>query len=440
RCDRVAFMDQGRILAVAPPAELIAQTGAATLEDAFIAVLEKARGGKVVQPEPEVVIEPDWRPRPWLASWRRLFATAKREFRELARDPIRLGYAAFAAGFLLIVLGHGISMDVDRIPFAVLDQDQTPASRGFAQELAGSRYFIRNSDPQNDTEAERMLASRQVGLLLEIPAGYGRALVAGKGPEVGLWIDGASPGRAETVRSYALSLHQEYLRTLAEREPMRRSVIAAPEVEVRFRYNPDVKSAIAFAPGCIGILLMLTPAMLMAVAVTREKELGSILNLYTTPLRVTEFLLGKQLPYLLIGLVNFAVLYALTRIHFGVPFTGSLVALTIAAGMLVVAATGFGLMISAFTKSQVAALTAAQILSIVPSVGYSGLVVPVASMEGGAWYVAHGFPASYFHQSVIGTFLKGLTLSDILPNVLTLLLFGVIFTSVALVLTRKQER
>ena len=441
RCDRVAFMDAGKILAIGTPQELKARNNSANLEDAFITLLEASRGVKPVEPDlPAKVATPSRETVPGLASLRRLWATSRREFRELVRDRIRLGFSLLAAAFLLIVLGHGISMDVERIDFAVLDQDQTPASRGFVQELGGSRYFARGPDPANADEAERLLVSGKAALVVEIPAGYGRNLMAGKSPELGLWLDAGSLGRAETARSYALALFQGYLETLNEREARAPARVALPTMEVRYRYNPTVTSAIAFAPGCIGILLMLTPAMLMAVAVTREKELGSILNLYTTPLRVHEFLIGKQLPYIAIGIVNFGLLYAMTRLHFGVPFNGSFLTLLLGASLQTVAATGFGMLIAGFTRSQVAALTAAQILSIIPSVGYSGLVVPIASMEGAAWYVAHGFPASYFHNIVIGTFLKGLQFGDLTGKLLALMLFGVVFSGIGLALTAKQER
>jgi ribosome-dependent ATPase len=441
RCDRVAFMDAGKILATGSPEELKLRGKSTTLEGAFITLLEESRGAKPAEPDPpRKTAQASRHPHPGIASLRRLWATSHREFRELVRDRIRLGFSLLAAAFLLIVLGHGISMDVERIDFAVLDQDQTPASRGFVQELSGSRYFARGADPPNDAAAERMLVSGKASLLVEIPAGYGRSLMAGRSPELGLWLDAGSPGRAETTRSYALALFQEYLQSLSERQAGATPTVSLPTMEVRYRYNPTVTSAIAFAPGCIGILLMLTPAMLMAVAVTREKEFGSILNLYTTPLRVHEFLLGKQLPYIAIGVVNFGLLFALTRLHFGVPFNGSFLTLLLGASLQTVAATGFGMLIAGFTRSQVAALTAAQILSIIPSVGYSGLVVPIASMEGAAWYVAHGFPASYFHNIVTGTFLKGLQFGDLTGKLLALAVFGLLFSGFGLALTAKQER
>jgi ribosome-dependent ATPase len=439
RCDSVAFMDAGKILATGAPEELKTRLQADTLEEAFITCLEQTRGemhdhGARIAPRAATMPA-----RQHFAALRRLFATARRETRELIRDPVRLGVSLLASAFLLIVLGHGISMDVENISFAVLDQDRTPASRGLAQELEGSRYFSRGPDVSNEAGAERILVSGTASLLVEIPCGYGRDLKAGKAPQIAFWLDGGDPNRAETAQSYALALFEGYQQTLAEREGgSQAAAISAPEI--RYRYNPTVTSAMAFAPGVIGILLMLTPAMLMAVAVTREKEMGSILNLYATPLRVTEFLIGKQLPYLVIGVLNFLILFALVRLHFGVPFTGSFGALLLAAILQSIVATGFGLVIAGFTRSQVAALTAAQILSIVPSVGYSGLVVPIGSMEGAAWYVAHGFPASYFHGTVIGTFLKSLQLHDIAPRLWALVGFGALYCLLGILLTRKQER
>ena len=438
RCDRVAFMDQGRILETGSPSSIKNAFGTETLEDAFIACLKQKRSKPDSEfPTQKVLITQSnlahvrWR------SLRRLVATAFRESRELIRDPVRLGVSLLASAFLLLVLGHGISMDVSNLTFAVQDHDRSAASRALVEELEGSRYFTRRPNPENENAAERMLTSGEASLLVDIPPSYGRSLRSGQPSEIGFWLDGGMPSRAETAASYAQMLFQGYLLNL---QSSRMETASTFETEIRYRYNPNVESAMAFAPGCIGILLMLTPAMLMAVAIAREKELGPILNLYATPLRVWEFLIGKQLPYILIGVVNFIVLFLLVRVEFGVPFSGSFPALLLAAILQSVVATGFGMIIAALTRSQVAALTAAQILTMVPSIGYSGLVVPIGSMEGAAWYVAHGFPSSYFHGAVIGSFLKDFGFQDMAWRLWALLGFGLAFLALALFMTREQER
>lgn len=438
RCDRVAFMDQGTILTTGTPTEIKSAFATDTLEEAFIACLKEKRGEDEIKIAPQSVTlsQSMLRKTRW-PGLQRLLATALRESRELVRDPVRLGVSLLASAFLLIVLGHGISMDVSNLTFAVRDHDRSPASRALVEELEGSRYFTRQPDPADERASDRMLISGEASLLVEIPPSYGRSLKSGHPQEIGFWLDGGMPSRAETASSYAQMLFQGYLLNL-QSSGMENG--QSHETVLRYRYNPNVESAMAFAPGCIGILLMLTPAMLMAVAVAREKEMGPILNLYATPLTVSEFLIGKQLPYIAIGVVNFLVLFALVRIEFGVPFTGSFPALLLAALLQSVVATGFGMILAALTRSQVAALTAAQILTMVPSIGYSGLVVPIGSMEGAAWYVAHGFPSSYFHGAVIGSFLKGFGFQDMAWRLWALFGFGLAFTSIALLMTREQER
>lgn len=153
-------------------------------------------------------------------------------------------------------------------------------------------------------------------------------------------------------------------------------------IETRYRYNPDVKSLPAIVPAVIPLLLMMIPSMLSALSVVREKELGSIINLYVTPTTRSEFLLGKQLPYIALGMLNFFLLCGLSVFVFGVPHKGSFLTLTTAALLYIIIATGMGLLISTFMKSQIAAIFGTAIITLIPATQFSGMIDPVASLEG----------------------------------------------------------
>jgi ribosome-dependent ATPase len=193
-------------------------------------------------------------------------------------------------------------------------------------------------------------------------------------------------------------------------------------------------------PTVIALLLVFIPAILMALGVVREKELGSITNLYVTPVTRLEFLLGKQLPYVVVGMVNFAILVALAVSVFGVPIKGSFLALSLGAFLYVIATTGLGLVISAFTRTQIAALFGTAIATMLPATQFSGMMQPVSTLEGGAAIVGTFFPTTYFMIVSIGAFTKSLSLSDLGPEFLALGAFFPVLTLLSVLLLRKQAR
>ena len=349
RCDRLSLMNAGRILAQDTPAALKAAQGAATLEDAFIAYMEQAAVESGDEPpagwaSAETGSATAHRPAsPTRFSVRRLWAFARREAAELRRDAIRLAFALLGSVLLMFVLGFGISMDVEGLCFAVLDRDQSPESRAYVQNIAGSRYFIERPPIRDHAEMDRRLRAGEINLALEIPPGFARDIARGAPVQIGVWIDGAMPGRAETVRTYVQGMHQQWLQNTA-REAEGPSAPRFATIETRFRYNPDVASLPAMVPTVIPLLLFLIPAILSTLSVVREKELGSIVNLYVTPISRLEFLLGKQIPYVVLAMISFLLLTGLAVFIFGVPLKGSFPALAFAALLYVMATTAFGLL------------------------------------------------------------------------------------------------
>ncbi len=453
RCDRISLMHAGKVLASDSPAALVEQSGCATLEEAFIDYLKEASGladepagagptqaaGTPVQtsaPAHGHSAQPSAR-----FSLRRLFSYTLRETLELRRDPVRGSVALLGTLLLMVAFGYGISMDVENLRFAVLDRDQTLLSQNYALEVGGSsRYFIEQSPITDYDDLDHRMRSGELSLALEMPPNFERDAERGDAVKIGTWIDGAMPFRAETLRSYVVAMHQGWLMEQARHRATSGVPAGLIDIETRYRYNPDVKSLVAIVPAVIPMLLMMISAMLSALSVVREKELGSITNLYVTPVSKLEFLVGKQLPYIAMGMVNFFLLCAMAVFVFGVPHKGDFLFLTLAALLFVGASTGLGLLISAFTRTQVAAIYASFLATFIPSSRFSGLIDPVASLEGGARFTGEVFPGTYFLTICRGTFSKALGFADLSSLLLPLALAILVILALAIALLKKQER
>ena len=444
RCDRISLMNAGKVLAVGTAKELTERRGMERFEDAFIAYLEDAGGRESKPSETAPSPEPTW-PAASRASvssrfdLRRLWAYARRETMEILRDPIRLTFAIAGPLILMVTIGYGISFDVEHLAYAVFDQDQTTQSRELLENFAGSRYFTEHPDIVGQSELEHRLKSGELKVALEIPPNFGKDLVADKQPEISVWLDGAMPFRAETASGYVSGLGMTYLTDQAARGHITNLQPMPVNVEERFRYNQAFKSIYQTVPATIMLVLILIPAMMTAVGVAREKETGSIANFRSTPITGIEFLLGKQLPYVVIGLVSFLTLLLTAIYLFGVPVKGSLA--TLFAGVLIYigATTAFGLLVSCFTSTQIAAIFTTTILTIVIGVNFSGLIVPFSSLAGGGRWIGLGFPSGWFTQVSLGTFTKALGFAELWSDLLALLVFALGFVAAASVILRKQE-
>ena len=453
RCDRISLMHAGKVLASDSPAALVERSGCATLEEAFIGYLKEASG---LADEPAGAGPTQAASTPVQASaparghsaqpsarfsLRRLFSYTLRETLELRRDPIRGSIALLGTLFLMVTFSYGINLDIENLRFAVLDRDQTLLSQNYALEVGGaSRYFIEQSPITDYDDLDRRMRSGELSLALEMPPNFGRDVERGDAVKIGTWIDGAMPFRAETLRGYVAAMHQGWLLEQARRRATSGVPAGLINIETRYRYNPDVKSLPAIVPAVMPMILMMILAMLSALSVVREKELGSILNLYTTPVSKTEFLLGKQLPYIAMGMVNFFLVSAMAVFVFGVPHKGDFLFLTLAALLYVGTCTGLGLLVSVFTRTQVAAIYASFLLSYIPSARFSGMIDPVASLEGGARFTGNIFPGTYFLTICRGTFSKALGFADLSPELLPLLVAIPIILGLSIALLKKQER
>jgi ribosome-dependent ATPase len=444
RCDRISLMDSGRVLATDTPSGLVAARGVKTLEDAFISYLEEAIRARAPNTAaaraPRKATVGIARPERLSAfSFRRLTAYTIRESLELLRDPIRLGFGLFGTALLMLVFGFGVSTDVDNLSFAVLDRDQSSASLAYLGELRGSAYFTEKLPITNYADRDTRLQSGAVTAVIEIPPGFGRDIKNGRPAFVLATIDGAMPFRAQTIRGYLQGVHALYLTDPAVSTTAPAANPPA-SIVIRYKYNQDFDSIYAMVPANMCMMLAIFPAILMALAIVREKELGSITNLYVTPVSRLEFLIGKQVPYIAIAMVNFGLLFLMSLFVFRVPLKGSFAVLLFGATIYVAATTAYGMLISAFTKTQIAALFGTAILTVLPATQFSGMMSPVSSLTGAAKYIGLGFPMSYFVPISVGTFTKGLGFHDLTRDLLELAIFPPLLIGLSALLLHKQER
>jgi ribosome-dependent ATPase len=436
RCDRVSFMHAGRVLASGTPAALIKNRQVKNLESAFISYLEDVLRRNPSTPatvnHPPPLSAEATRPLRRYFSTRRMFGYARREALELRRDPIRGILALLGSAILMLIMAYGISMDVENLTFAVLDRDQTTTSQSYTTNIRGSRYFIEKDPIVDYDDLDKRMRAGKIALAIEIPPGFGRDIARKQPVEIGAWFDGAMPMRAETVRGYLQGLHFQWL---SEQNGLPSPV----NIAIRYRYNPDVLSLPAMTPAIMAILLMLFPAMMTALSVVREKELGSIINFYVTPTTRLEFLVGKQAPYIILGILNFALLTLMTVTLFGVPLKGSFATLAAAAVLYVSSATAVGLLMSSFMRSQVAAIFGTTVATIIPASQYSGLIDPVSSLSGLGALIGQIYPTTHFLTIARGTFSKALHFSDLQAAFVPLVVAIPVLMLACVILLKKQE-
>ena len=453
RCDRISLMNAGKVLACDAPQKLIETRGKANLEDAFIAymedaIVEAAASGKSKDKTPvdaPAVSQPVTPPtaskqRPSRFSLVRMLAYTYNEAMQIRRDPVRLAFAFLGSALLMLVFGFGITTDVEHIRYASLDLDQSPESREYLEQFAASsRYFTRTPPVYFADEALKRLQSNDVALVLEIPPDFGRDFRRGSNPDISAEADGADPFRSETVTQYAKGVNDTMLQDPASGLDTGPKKYTA-KIQERYMYNPTFESIYSIVPSVPALLLILIPAILMTVSIVREKELGSIINFYVTPTARFEYLLGKQLPYIAIGMLNFFILAAMALVVFGVPIKGSFLMLTLCTLLYVTATTGIGMVTSTFTSSQVAAVFVTAILTIIPTVQFSGLLQPVSTLTGNARLMGTIWPTSYYMHSSVGAYTKGIGPGLMMQDIIFLACCIPILWAVSLIGLRKQEK
>jgi ribosome-dependent ATPase len=370
----------------------------------------------------------------------RLLTVSYKEASEIIRDPVRLLAYLLVPVVLMVIFGYGMTLDINNIPFTVLDYDNSPESRAYIDNYAQSEYYDYIGPSYSDKKVEKEMLSGKIRFFLEIPAGFGRNLAAGNSPQVGAFVDGTIPFRGETIRGYIPGTHFVYLQNYIEEHNGKKISIMPVEVKSRYWYNKTFESKNTFVPGMIAMILTVVPAVIVTLAIVREKELGTIINFYTTPLSRLEFLLGKQLVYVVISSVNFFVLIFMAIYVFGLQIKSSFLLLAIGGILYVICATSVGILFSTFAKTQIGGLLMTMIISMIPSFIYSGLMTPISSLDDSAIIMSNIYPVKHFTQLAIGSFTKDLNFSTTMFNYGAMIIFYIVMLSMCTYFLKKQER
>lgn len=449
RCDRISLMHAGRVLACDEPQKLIEARAASSLEEAFIgymedAIAEDVRGDSRASDEKTSIVVSATADHSALSpvqlALARTLAYTRNEAVQIRRDPVRLLFAFVGSAVLMLAFGFGLTTDIEHIRYATMDLDQSPESRTYLEQFAGtSRYFTQMPPVTSPEEGLYQLQSDRISLLLEIPPNFGRNFRKGIPTEVLAQIDGADTFRGENIAQYTQGVQYTLVSDPANGLQYDSST-GSVQIEDRYMYNPSFLSIYSIGPSVPALLLILIPAILMAVSIVREKELGSMINFYVTPTRRLEYLIGKQIPYIVIGMLNFLILAAITLVVFGVPIKGSFLMLTLCTLLYVTVTTGIGMLVSTFTSSQVAAVFITAILTIMPTIQFSGLLQPVSTLEGRARVIGSFWPTTYYMHSSVGAYTKGLSAKLMMPDLIFLACCIPVLWLVAMIGLRKQER
>ena len=360
---------------------------------------------------------------------------AFKEWREILRDRMFFSLAFVVPISMILVFGYGIKFDVENIPFAILDQDRSAMSRDYLHQFIDSRYFDYQGDVANENEIDNLIAGSKIRFAIIVPPKFQQTLLSGRPIAVQSLIDGTFPSRASISKGYVAAINNAfnaqlltaYLSQKRGLTPEQAAAFVSPiKIQLRYLYNQEVKSIWSIAPLMMMFILLMTPPLLTALGVVREKENGSIYNIYSSTVTRGEFLIGKLFPYVAISSINVVILWLMAIFIFGAPFKGDPLFFFIASVIYVTCTTGIGLLVSLIAKTQVSAMMITVLVTMVPAILYSGLMVPIASMDPASQFEAHLFPAMYYTDIALGSFLKGVGMEQLWTRVAALLLYTII--------------
>ncbi|UCD57057.1 MAG: ABC transporter permease [Candidatus Hydrogenedentota bacterium] len=375
----------------------------------------------------------------------RLLALIQKEIIQVLRDPISLMIMFVLPGFMLILFGVAVSLDVDRIRLAVLDLDRTPGSREFVRRLTESGYFHIVAYVSNDREIRRLVDAGEASVAVKIPPDFERNLKALRPSPVRIVVDGSDSNTATITLSYVNLIIQQYsterlLEGFARLGIQTERVGLPAELEPRILYNPELVSENFFVPGLIAMVMMVSTAVLTAMSIVREKERGTIEMLMVSPISRAELVLGKIFPYFVIAFINLLILVILSGVLFGVPFRGSPILLFALSALFLLTALGIGVFISTLASSQQVAWTVCLLTTALPSFLLSGFIFPIESMPWGIRLFTYAVPVRYFIVIVRGIVLKGVGADSLAFQIMSLALFAfVIVTASSLRIARRLK-
>lgn len=372
----------------------------------------------------------------------RILALARKETRQLLRDPVYLGLAFAVPLMLLILLGYQLSLDVKGLLVAVVDHDRSAWSRQYVDGFVNSEYFRLVARLDSAAEAHEWIRSGRARVVIDIPPDFGRRLSASERVVVGITVDGSFPTRGQISLGYVeavSTLHnQQLLRAWLAEHGQRGGQVWPVQMDVSVWYNPTLESKNFIVPGLLVVVMMIFPPLLSALLIVRERESGTILNLYCSPASRWDIVAGKALPYVAVSFLDFLVIFAVSVGLFQVRFVGSAWLLSAGALLYSISTIGLGLLISTFTRTQLAAMLATFLVAVAPAFTFSGIFAPVASQDVVGRFVARLIPATYFMEVVRGAYLKGGALASYIPDLTALGVYAVVVYTAAWLALRKR--
>ncbi len=361
-------------------------------------------------------------------------AVVGKEVREIRRDPITLWVAIALPLVLLYLFGAALSLDVKDAALAVYDLDKSAQSRTLIEAFPHSGYFRYVHPIHEEREIGQLLDRGQARLVLVIPADFSEKLARGRTASVQTLVDGSFSATAMVVAGYAAAIVQSYAM-----EHTRGAPHAPPiTVETRVWFNAPMKSVNYIVPGLFGVILMAFPPLLTALAVVREKESGSVQQIFVSPIRPYQFIAGKMVPYAVIAFFEMVMILAAALLWFRIPFKGSLALFLGATAIYVFCTVGLGLLISTITRSQLVAMLLALLLTLMPSFLFSGFLFPIFTMPMMMQFYTYLFPARYFIEITRGIIMKGVGLELLWPQFLILLAYTAAVFVIATARFRKK--
>jgi len=363
----------------------------------------------------------------------RIRTIIRKEFRQVLRDPRMRGLLFIPPLMQLLIFGYAANLDVNNARIAWMDEDHSPNSRELLSQFLGSGRFLITATPSSVAEMQDAMDRGRVDGVIRVLPGFARDIERGRSTGVQVLLDGSNSNSASIVSAYAAQTIARYAAEVME-DRQRQKLVAAgvpmhpaiPQVttETRVWFNPELKSRNYFIPGVIVNIIMLTTLSLTTMAIVREKELGTMEQLMVTPIRPAELILGKTLPFVLIGLWDMLLVLAASLVIFHIPFVGSFWLLTLASLLFILTTLGAGLFISTISRTQQQA-NMATFLLFQPFMMLSGFTFPIRSMPAAVQWFTYFNPMRYFLEVVRGIFLKGSGFDTLWPNLAALAVFGV---------------
>jgi len=359
---------------------------------------------------------------------RRIAAIADKEVRHLQRDPLSLALALVMPLVMIVLFGYGVSFDLDHLPLRIVDEDGSASSRELSRRVFANGEFVGTETPP-EGKPFAALVSGEVAAVLVIHRGFERELMRGETPHLQVLIDGADATTASQLRTKV----EQTLGFLVGSMRTPPGMVREPPVEARTwtRFNPESRSVVYLLPGIAAFVLAMVAVLLTSLTIAREWERGSMAQLFATPVRRVDIVLGKLLPYIVLGGIAVLLVIAAGMAIFDVPFRGSALALFVLSLLFLIGMLGQGLLISVITRNQMVATQVATLSSMLPALLLSGFMFPIANMPTALRGLTTIIPARYYVEGLRGVLLRGNGLGDVAGEAFAMGVFAVAVISLS---------